>query len=212
MLAQAQPGPTGGTVGQPLSIAQAQDVAGQFLTAQAPGLVAFHIMEFTNNFYVAAKEQATGQGAFEFLIDRYRGFVHPEPQSMMLNTKYGHMTFWGGSGSGMMGYGRMWGGAGFGSGMMGSGMMGGSWSGGSGTEQPGGTPLTLAQARAQAQRFLDARLAGTKTDEAITFPGYYTIDVERNGHPVGMLSVNAYFGQVWYHSWHATFIQEKDLD
>jgi hypothetical protein len=78
--------------------------------------------------------------------------------------------------------------------------------------QPGGQPLTLAQSRVQAQQFLDAQVPGTQTDEAITFPGYYTIDVARNGHPIGMLSVNAYTGQVWYHYWHGTFIQEKDLN
>jgi len=26
-----------------------------------------------------------------------------------------------------------------------------------------------------------------------------------------MVSVNGYTGQVWYHSWHGTFIQMKDL-
>jgi len=60
--------------------------------------------------------------------------------------------------------------------------------------------------------FLDAHLAGTTTDEAIAFPGYYTIDVTRNGHPIGMLSVNASTGAVWYHAWHGMFIREKDLD
>ena len=52
----------------------------------------------------------------------------------------------------------------------------------------------------------------TKTDDASTFPGYYTLDVTRDGRTLGMLSVNAYSGQVWYHNWHGTFIQEKDLD
>jgi len=85
--------------------------------------------------------------------------------------------------------------------------------GGYGYAAPGnGNPLTLAQAKIAAQRFLDAHLAGTKTDEALTFPGYYTIDVSRVGHPVGMLSVNASTGAVWYHAWHGTFLQEKDLD
>ena len=43
------------------------------------------------------------------------------------------------------------------------------------------------------------------------FPGYYTIDVTRDGKVAGMLSVNAYSGQVWYHGWHGAFIQEKEL-
>jgi hypothetical protein len=188
------PGPwrIGGPVGgQSLSLEQAEAVARRVVAQWAiPGLVPAHLMEFTNNFYVAVKDTATGQGAFEFVIDRFTGYVHPEPQSMMWNTRYGHMRGAGGPGFG--------------------GMMG-PWYGG--PKEPNLTgPLNLDQARAQAQRFLNALFPITKTGEAITFPGYYTIDVTRDGTPVGMLSVNAYTGQVWYHSWHGAFIQEKDLD
>ncbi|HEV2356482.1 MAG TPA: hypothetical protein VGZ23_02565 [bacterium] len=59
-----------------------------------------HMMEFSNNFYVAVKNKVTGEGAFELLVDRYTGFVRPEPQNMMWNTKYGHMA-WGGAGRAM---------------------------------------------------------------------------------------------------------------
>jgi hypothetical protein len=27
----------------------------------------------------------------------------------------------------------------------------------------------------------------------------------------GMLSVNGYTGQIWYHTWHGAFVQMKDL-
>lgn len=188
------PGPWrlgGSPQGQPLSLEQAEAVARQVVAQWGiPGLVPAHIMEFTNNFYVAVKDKATGQGAFEFLIDRFTAYVHPEPQSMMWNTKYGHMR-----GAGRLGYG---------------GMMG-PWYGGPKEQSLAGL-LNLDQARTQAQRFLDAQFSGTKTDEAMTFPGYYTIDAAREGTPVGMLSVNAYTGQVWYHAWHGAFIREKDLD
>ena len=44
-------------------------------------------------------------------------------------------------------------------------------------------------------------------DEGQKFYGYYTIDtVNKNGVVVGMLSVNGFTGQVWYHNWHGTFI------
>jgi len=207
-LAQMRPGPPATAVGQPLSIAQAEGVAQQFLSAQGSGLVAYHIMEFTNNFYVAVKEKATGQGAFELLIDRYTGALYPEPgPNMMWNTKYGHG--WAMGAGGMMGGGMMSGGTmgptGMGSGT-GAGMMGLA-------STPAITAtITLLRAKALAQQFLDARIPGTKTDDASTFPGYYTLDVTRDGRTLGMLSVNAYSGQVWYHNWHGTFIQEKDLD
>jgi len=38
------------------------------------------------------------------------------------------------------------------------------------------------------------------------FYGYYTMDVKKNGMVLGMLSVNAFSGQVWYHSWHGGYI------
>ena len=44
-------------------------------------------------------------------------------------------------------------------------------------------------------------------DEGQKFYGYYTIDtVNKDGTVVGMLSVNGFTGQVWYHNWHGTFI------
>ena len=44
--------------------------------------------------------------------------------------------------------------------------------------------------------------------EGQKFYGYYTIDtVNKNGAVVGMLSVNGFTGQVWYHNWHGTFIE-----
>jgi hypothetical protein len=190
---------------------QAEAIARQAIAQSGyQGLVLMHIMEFSNNFYVAVKDRATGAGAFELLVDRYTEFVRPEPQSTMWNTKYGHMTWWGGPGYGMMG-------PGSGPGMMGrgyggpGGMMGGYGYAAPGTVQPGGTSLTLAQAKVIAQQFLNSHLAGTRTDEALTFPGYYTIDVSRSGQPIGMLSVNASTGAVWYHAWHGTFLKEKDL-
>ena len=205
-LAQMHPGSSAASVGQPLSISQAATVARQFLAAQAPGFVPYHIMEFTNNFYVAVKEKQSGQGAFELLVDRYTGALYPEPgPNMMWNTKYGHG--WG-MGGGMMG-----------GGMMGPGIMGSSGSAsGMGPGMMGlpSTPavaatVTLERARVLAQQFLDARIPGAKTDDASTFPGYYTLDVTKDGRTIGMLSVNAYSGQAWYHNWHGTFIQEQDL-
>ncbi|MCL5070336.1 MAG: hypothetical protein M1308_05500 [Actinobacteria bacterium] len=50
-------------------------------------------------------------------------------------------------------------------------------------------------------------------DEGQKFYGYYTIDtVNKDGNVVGMLSVNGFTGQVWYHSWHGTFIEMKEYE
>lgn len=68
------------------------------------------------------------------------------------------------------------------------------------------TTVTKEQAAQYAQGFLDTVLPGTKADEADAFYGYYTIHVLKDGKIYGMLSVDAYTGAVWYHSWHGKFI------
>jgi len=37
------------------------------------------------------------------------------------------------------------------------------------------------------------------------------VHILKNGMVTGMLSVNGYSGQVWYHTWHVALIQMKDL-
>jgi len=50
-------------------------------------------------------------------------------------------------------------------------------------------------------------------DEGQKFYGYYTIDtVNKDGVGVGMLSVNGFSGQIWYHSWHGTFIKMQEYE
>ena len=77
---------------------------------------------------------------------------------------------------------------------------------------PTTTPtVTATQAEAKAQQYLDTYYAGTTAGEVTTFYGYYTIEVENNGNIYGMLSVNSYTGQVWFHTWHGSFIQEATI-
>ena len=47
--------------------------------------------------------------------------------------------------------------------------------------------------------------------DADSFYGYYHFDVIRGGRQVGMLSVNAGSGQVWYHTWHGEFIEKREI-
>jgi hypothetical protein len=79
-----------------------------------------------------------------------------------------------------------------------------------------GTPtatmaVTATQATTNAQQYLTSYLPGTTTGDVATFYGYYTIEVLNGTTPYGMLSVNGYSGQVWYHNWHGTFIQELEV-
>ncbi len=82
-------------------------------------------------------------------------------------------------------------------------MMGGYWGG----APSGQGQVTADQAKSLAQKWLDANMSGSTTGDIDTFYGYYTLHSEKDGKITGMLSVNAYTGQVWYHTWHGNFIQ-----
>jgi hypothetical protein len=175
-----------------------------------PNLEVAEVMEFSNNFYAEVKEKDTGIGAMELLIDRPGSRVYPEPgPNMMWNTKYGMMA-----GSG--GYGDMMGPNG--QGMMGSGGRGmtGSSSSAPPRNSQGTTgdkmPVNSDRTREIADTYLSRVSPGTKVEELTRFYGYYTIDTEKDGKASGMLSVNGYSGEVWYHSWHGPFTAKQGGD
>jgi hypothetical protein len=135
---------------------------------------------------------------------------------MMWNTEYGMMS---GGNFGMMGgmmndqFGSdMMGDNQFGSDMMGEsqygGMMGGNMMGSFGYAPDAEINITADEAVNAAQEYLDAYLPGKTVDEqADAFPGYYTLHVLEDGKTIGMLSVNAYTGQVFLHHWHGDLIE-----
>ncbi len=179
----------------PATMDQAKALAQEYLSSLGNSNLAIkEIMEFQNNFYVVYYEKDTGIAAFEMLIWKQ-------------TPSYGMM------GSGMMG-GRlatgvimpepgpnmMWNTK---YSVMGQGMMG--------TRYQSTSTMTVTKDRALqlGQAYLDVNLEGAKVEDATQFYGYYTIDYTVNGKIAGMLSVNGYTGQVWYHSWHGNFIQEN---
>jgi hypothetical protein len=131
-------------------------------------------------------DTSSDTGAFEVLVDPVTRNVFPEPgPNTMWNTEYGYMN--GFDGYGMMG------------GMMGN------------TATNAEISVTGEEAITIAQQYLDTYLNGTTADEtADAFPGYYTIHVLRDGETIGMLSVNAYNGQVFLHHWHSEFLEMSD--
>lgn len=85
--------------------------------------------------------------------------------------------------------------------MVGLGMMGGFW------PQAAVAPTVTAEKAQQiAQKWLDQYQPGSATEAPDIFPGYYTLHITKVGAVTGMLSVNAYTGQVWYHTWHGAFV------
>jgi hypothetical protein len=72
--------------------------------------------------------------------------------------------------------------------------------------------VTEDQAQRFAQAYLNANFQNAETEMATQFYGHYTFDFTVNGKIAGMLSVNGFTGEVWYHSWHGNFIQEVEFD
>ncbi|MEM4311036.1 MAG: hypothetical protein QXX95_01425 [Nitrososphaerales archaeon] len=68
------------------------------------------------------------------------------------------------------------------------------------------------QAKKLALTYLQQYFSNVEVEEPIQFYGYYTLDFKVSGETYGMLSVNGYTGQVWYHSWHGKFIQELEIE
>ncbi len=186
-----------------LTVDQAKAAAQKYLSAlNNADLAIAEVMIFSNNAYVAVKEKSTGTGAFELLVDPVTQVAYPEHgPNMMWNTKYGalnHQNMMNGFGRGMMrGYGY-------------GGMMG-NWNGQATVpgNASGSMTVTAEQAVQDAQKYLDANIAGTvAANDPMQFYGYYTLDYSKDGKVVGMLSVNGYTGQVFPHTWHGTFVEE----
>lgn len=194
-----------------LTIDQTKAAAEKFLAnLDNSDLVIAEIMIFDNNGYVIVKEASTSIGAFELLVDPVSRTAYPEHgPNMMWNLKYSglnHEYMMGGNGYGMMGGGMMNMMGGYGNTMM---------QGWSNTTPLGVTAemtVTPEQAVEYAQQYLDANIVGVTTEHPMQFYGYYTLDFEKDGKIVGMLSVSGYSGQVFLHTWHGIFIEEAEYE
>jgi hypothetical protein len=200
------PGMMGGVVGaqpssvKPLTVQEVQQAVDAYLQRLGNGNLAIdEIIIFDNNAYALIKDKSTNSGAFELLEDPVTKSVFLEyGPAMMWNIQYGMM---GSSSYGLMGRGMMGG----------AGMMGGY---GPGATASGarGAKVMPDQALKIAQSYLDQYEPGLKTaDSADTLPGYYTIETLKEGQIFGMLSVNAFTGQVWVHTWHGNFVQKAEI-
>lgn len=193
----------------PLTLNQAKAAAEKYLAnLDNSDLKIAEVMIFDNNAYVVVKEASTGNGAFELLVDSGSELAYPEHgPNMMWNLKYGGLNhqYMMGNNGGMMG---MMGGNG---GMMT--MMGGSgWDSTIPADVSAEMTVTPEQAIEYAQKYIDTNISGaTAATDVIKFYGYYTLDFEKDGKVAGMLSVNGYSGQVFFHTWHGTFIEESEI-
>jgi hypothetical protein len=81
------------------------------------------------------------------------------------------------------------------------------------TDQTGENELSLEEARAAAQEYLDKVAPGAQVNAGgFSFYGYYTFDYSIDGKTAGMLSVHGSTGDVWLHTWHGSFVAEKEME
>jgi hypothetical protein len=72
--------------------------------------------------------------------------------------------------------------------------------------------LSLEEAKALAQKAVTGYNANAEIEgTGMEFYGYYTFDYAVNEQIVGMLSVNGFSGDAWFHNWHGKFISEKEM-
>ena len=70
-------------------------------------------------------------------------------------------------------------------------------------------PMTVSVEKAAtlATAWLTQNQPDRTAETPDTFSGYYTVHITKNGTITGMLSVNGYTGEIWYHTWHGDFIR-----
>ncbi len=154
-----------------------------------PDLALHEVEEYQNNFYATYYEKSTGIFAFQMLIWKpgsswTGGMMGNGMMSGVVIPEPGPNMMWN-TKYGVMG------------GMMGI------------YRQTSTSNMTVTpdQAKVIAEQYLAGSFSGTSAGDVDTFYGYYNVDVLSNGNTFGMLSVNGYNGQVWYHSWHGTYNQ-----
>lgn len=81
---------------------------------------------------------------------------------------------------------------------------------GAGREQAGNVSYDMASSKKLAEEFLTGYLPESQIMESHEMPGYYTFDFGRQ-EIEGMLSVNAYSGQIWVHTWHGSYLGEMNV-
>jgi hypothetical protein len=81
---------------------------------------------------------------------------------------------------------------------------------GAGRAQAGNASYDLPGAKKLAGGFLTGYLPGAQIIESNEMPGYYTFDFGRKDIE-SMLSVNAYSGQIWVHTWHGSYLGEMNM-
>ena len=171
-----------------------KDQVNKYLDNYETELVISDIFTFEDSdYYFSILEKESAMGAMELLVNPYSSAVYPEyGPNMMWNLKYGmHSNGGRMSGRGMMGSSRY-------------------------NENPyqddvEDNKLSHEEAFEYGAKYLQEYKKNLAlADEYHEFYGYYTFHVKEDDKTVGMLSVNGFTGQVWYHDWHGDVMEVMD--
>lgn len=177
--------------GNKLSINQIENEINNYLKAYDTDMDIDDIFIYEDSdYYVSIVEKETGIGAMELLVNPYTGQIYPEyGPNMMWNVKYG-MRGRNNWNNGMMGRDN------------------------DDIDYIQYKNHTIEEATAIADEYVkdDLNADYSVTGDGHEFYGYYTLHIYENDETVGMLSVNYYTGEVWYHSWHGELIEEISSD
>lgn len=192
-------GPAGNRVNlTPVTTDEAKKAAQDYITSlKIDGLEVGEVLIVNAHAYVVVKETATGNGAFELIVDPLNKQAYPLMGiAGAWNLKYGGVL----QANGMLR-------------RMGKGQQNPAVTAtpsAAATAVPAATPadvsadmpLSQADAIKAAQTYLDTAYPGaTAATTALKFYGYYSIDFSKDGKVIGKLSVNGYNGQVVGHEW-----------
>lgn len=160
-----------------LSLDTLQENVKEYVSYYGNNLEIEDIFVYSNSeYYFSIVEKETGKGAMELLVDPITGYVFPEyGPNMMWNTKYGMHS-------------------------KGYGMMGRYNNSTIKSEEVIDKKQALERANDYMLTYSDANY--NVEDGGHEFYGYYTFHVTETNKTVGMLSVNYYTGEIWYHNWH----------
>lgn len=180
---------------EPIKIEDLNLEVEKYIANYSDDLVIEDIFIFDNSdYYYSIEEASTGMGAMELLVNPYNKSIYPEfGPNMMWNLKYGMH-----SGGGMMG-----------NSYMGRGMMGNYNSNSNAIDNVNiDNTLTSEDALASAVAYLSKYYPDiTVGDDYYEFYGYYTFHLVKEEQLFGMLSVNGFTGNVWYHDWHGNLVE-----
>ena len=175
-----------------LSLDQIESIVNDYIKGYGANLEVSDIFVYKDtDYYVSVEEKDSGKGAMELLVNPYTGRVYPEyGPNMMWNEKYDMMH----GGYGMQG---------------GYGMMGpGRWNNYN-DNRVYSKQISKEQAVGIADEYVKDILGEelSVTGEGHEFYGYYTFHINQDNNTLGMMSVNYYTGEVWYHDWHGELEQ-----